>query len=235
MGRTELNTRLFFLVSMAMATEHPALAMPGPSGKNSPPEISAPPDSGALEVPKPRIDSLGGNDPRNDVGNDVGADDGRLLAPRKKLPRRGREPRIWSVGLRAGSQGNTGILSQYVGDGEVAWNVGLNMSDYNGKLGVGIIIDRLKLFDDEFNSITLPTLPKWYASRGKILYLAGLGIQLDTLGLYPRFPIGAQYTMLGDPVTWSAQVTLFIGQVAGTRPAVGFGLAPEIAVRYVIE
>jgi hypothetical protein len=58
---------------------------------------------------------------------------------------------------------------------------------------------------------------------------------MDSQGLFPRLPVGAQYTMVGDPVTWSAQATLFIGQVLGTKPGISVGLAPEISVRYVIE
>lgn len=216
------NTCLSILFGLMLATENHANAMPNPDGRTSTTERPPPVSSGALEVPKA-------------THPEAESDDGRLIPIRKKTVRRGREARIWSIGARAGSLGNTGVLAQYVGEGDVAWNVGINLMDYAGQNGVGLTIDRLSLLDDGFNPLAWPTLQKWDASRGRIVYLTGFGIQMDSQGLFPRLPVGAQYTMTGDPVTWSAQATLFIGQVLGTSPGVGFGLAPEIAVRYVIE
>ena len=215
--------QLMLCLMFAMGTH--AYAMPNPGGKASDPEPETPTQtsSGALEVPKPTPNV------------EAESNDGRLIPIRKKMVRRGREPRIWSIGARAGSLGNLGLLTQYVGDGDVAWNVGINLMDYAGQFGVGITIDRLNVFDDEFNALAWPTLQKWDASRGKIVYLTGFGIQMDSQGLFPRLPVGAQYTMVGDPVTWSAQVTLFLGQVLGTKPGISLGLAPEIGVRYVLE
>ncbi len=220
-GRRSFSLSMLFGLMLATGTH--AHAMPNPDGKSSTAETPPPVSSGALEVPKATPNT------------EAESDDGRLIPIRKKTVRRGREARIWSIGARAGSLGNTGVLAQYVGEGDVAWNVGINMMDYAGKNGVGLTIDRLSLLDDGFNPLAWPTLQKWDASRGKIVYLTGFGIQMDSQGFFPRLPVGAQYTMTGDPVTWSAQATLFIGQVLGTSPGVGFGLAPEIAVRYVIE
>ena len=220
-GRRTFSLSMLFGLMLATGTH--AQAMPNPDGKSSAPETPTPVSSGALEVPKATPNT------------EAESDDGRLIPIRKKTVRRGREARIWSIGARAGSLGNTGVLAQYVGQGDVAWNVGINMMDYAGQNGVGLTIDRLSILDDGFNPLTWPTLQKWDASRGKIVYLTGFGIQMDSQGLFPRLPVGAQYTMVGDPVTWSAQATLFIGQVLGTKPGISVGLAPEISVRYVIE
>ncbi|NBQ52431.1 MAG: hypothetical protein EBU49_02460 [Proteobacteria bacterium] len=217
------SSSLNILFGLMLATGTHARAMPNPDGKSSTAETPPPVSSGALEVPKATPDP------------GAESDDGRLIPIRKKMVRRGREPRIWSIGARAGSLGNTGVLAQYVGEGDVAWNVGINLMDYEGKNGVGLTIERLVPFDEGFYPLAWPTLQKWDASRGKIVYLTGFGIQMDSQGLFPRLPVGAQYTMAGDPVTWSAQATLFIGQVLGTKPGIGLGFAPEIGVRYVLE
>lgn len=221
--------KIAFAIATVLFAGH-AAGMPPPDGKKSGLEVDEPSSkdklppassTGALEVPK----ATAGED-------DV---EGRLLPPRRRSIRGRREPRIWSIGARAGSLGNTGILGQYVGSGEYAWNVGLNFLDYTGLQALGLTVDQLAVFDDGFNRVTWPTLFKWQESRGKILYLAGLGFQMDAQGLYPRIPAGVQYTMVGDPVTWSFQATLFVGQILGTKPGTAIGMAPELGVRYVIE
>ena len=217
---------VFFVTGLTLlgcgTTAH---AMPGigndRESTGTPAATNAPESTGALESP--------------DAAGSGVTDDGRLLAPRKKSARRGREPRLWSIGGRVGSLGNMGILTQYIGEGAVAWNFGINFKDYGGNPALGMTLERLLLFDDDFNSLTWGNLPKWHESRGKIVYLAGPGVQMDAQGLYPRISAGAQYTMVGDPLTWSAQATLFVGQLAGTKPEVGLGITPEIGVRYVLE
>jgi len=194
------------------------LELDDPAAKEKLPPASS---TGALEVPKATAGEA-----------DV---EGRLLPPRRRPVRGRREPRIWSVGARAGRLGNTGVLGQYVGSGEYAWNLGLNFLDYTGLQSMGLTLEAFAIFDDGFNRITWPTFHKWQESRGKIIYLVGLGIQMDAQGLYPRIPAGVQYTMLGDPVTWSFQTTLFVGQVLGTKSGAGLGLAPELSVRYILE
>lgn len=205
----------------------PAPAMPPPDRTKSGLEVYEEPPPGQL----PPASSEGGIDVPAETAEETNPG-GRLLPPRKRNIRGNREPRSWSLGMRVGSLGNTGPVGQYVGSGEFAWNVGLNFRDYENKPSLGLTLDRLLMFDEDFARVIFPTLYKWQESRGKILYLAGAGFQMDAQGLYVRLPLGAQYSMLADPVTWSVQATIFAGQVLGTKPGAAFGITPEIAVRY---
>ena len=116
------------------------------------------------------------------------------------------EKPTWSVGLQAGSLANTGITAQ---------KSGVLGGAVNATLGLGywspvVIIDYLRFFNDAFQPYAISDEESVAASRGLLLpYLSG-GLQVGQ-GFGIRGSVGAQYTMLEDPVNFFGGATLLIG------------------------
>lgn len=218
-----------FGVAAALATE-PAFSFPRPGSQDE--ESGAEDahdalDSGALTPPK----TSGSADA--ETGED--STEGKLLAPRKKSFRRMQKPLLWSIGPRAGMWGNSGFGAQYIGEGENAWNIGINFMDADNTIGTALIVEMLWLYDFEWTRVKTPDLGKWKASRGQLLYFTGGGIQTGSDGIWPRIPFGMQITMREKPLTLAGQLTVMAGQIAGKKPGFTPLLAPEITVRYLLE
>lgn len=216
------------LVYLSLTCVEKPMAMPLPEGDTSGGYIEQPASDG---VSRRRGRSIPGQS--TDEESDL---DGALQVPRKPISTmKYYSPRVWSAGVRVGSYGNTGLYGQYVGDGEVAWNVGINVMDTLGNIGMGFTIERLMLFDDDFAELTWKNLQRWHDSRGRLVYYTGFGLNMDALGFYPRIPFGVQFTMTGDPVTWFAQAAVAYGPALGFDSTGSLLVSPEIGVRYVIE
>lgn len=180
-----------------------------------------------------RESNLGGENPTQNREREAA---GALTVPEPPRPsKKNYLPRIWSVGGRAGSYGNTGLLAQYVGSGEVAWNIGINVMDSSGALGLGLTFERIMLFDESFNELTWPNLQRWIDSRGHLVYYTGFGVKMDGLGLYPQIPVGVQFTMTADPATWFGQITVAYGPALGATSTASLKISPELGVRYVLD
>jgi hypothetical protein len=215
-------------LGLAIVYAGTALAFPRPAREGEEPEIEQPAsaeESGALTPPT-------GGKPANEA--DDASPDGQLLAPRKKSFRRMQQPRMWSVGGRVGMWGNMGLGAQYIGEGAYAWNLGISVLDMESRPGTVLSLDMLWLYDEDWNRLITPDKGKWQASRGKLVWYHGGGIQLLSEGIYPRIPFGMQFTMLEEPLTWSAQLTFIAGQITGNRPGFAPLVAPEIMVRYLL-
>jgi hypothetical protein len=213
----------------AFVAAEPAFSFPRPDKHGDEAELGSESiygESGSL--------TPGKGNPHEDT-NPAADNSGRLLAPRKKSFRRMQKPRLWSFGARVGMWGNTGLSGQYIGDGENTWNIGLNILDVDNTIGIAFGIEMLWLFDEEWNRLRIPDMGRWKSSRGKLQYYLGGGIQAGNDGVWPRVPFGIQITNADQPFNFSAQLTLMAGQIAGRKAGFTPLLAPEIAIRYVLE
>ena len=139
----------------------------------------------------------------------------------------------WSAGLGAGTWGHTGLAFQKSQFGAGSLNLGVGFS-------VGSLLlhgDWIFHLDDSWTVIDLEAKQK--PPRGEIVPWAGVGGQVG-LGAAVRFPVGFQYTMVGDPINFFGSAVLQMGQAFATVPRVTLGgnfsiwLGVQVGVRVLL-
>jgi hypothetical protein len=134
----------------------------------------------------------------------------------------------WSAGVQIGRKSITGISIQKIGFNEGALNLGIGSA-----FGFSLQADYLLFFDSNLDQVSLNESQGYLQQRGKALFYGGAGGILGD-GIALHVPIGVQYTMIMDPVSFFGEIGMTLGPVFGDRKDDQINLAWSAGIRVLL-
>jgi len=134
----------------------------------------------------------------------------------------------FSLGIQVGTASVTGLSAQYMGfkGGALSFGMGMAFGAFTAQS------DYLVFFNTSFQRRDLSKRLKFNQDRGQMLLYTGGGLVIGD-GLALHAPLGVQYTMVADPISYFAEIGATLGPILGNQKE-RLHLAAALGIRVLL-